>query len=464
MRPGWALVVIAMGATLVVGGCIGDQTPSQASGGDEGDGVGPAGNGSLPQEGSASGGSEGTETDTDEGTPALGDLTMENAERSRPNASTVVFIWTGELAFDQRAAEAAFDLPRGLAFEVSGELSWEGDARLVQELASPTTNYLCSTGSRAQDRGVDSPVGCGVVSLAREDPGRWTARVQRENLEVELPQPFTVEVEIRALDPGSLAAQPSLREDPGNATVEPGWPEPPEADVRPGVKIHNGACTAGFVFAPPDNGSLYIATASHCFESSTVRLGDDVTIGSFAVTGTLVYCSWGAREGLLSCPSKTFGEDDGFRDDLALVEIPETARSEVHPAVLVRGGPTGLGQPPTQGDEVFAYGNSGLRDGYQGVNALDSRPGIVQEGREETTVAHFAPPAMAGDSGGPVLAADGSAIGLFSFIEDGVPGLVGSSGIANLAYAMERFEERTGRSMELATWPLFETPEPALVE
>lgn len=97
MRARWVLLAMALGATLVMAGCIGEKTRSPASGGDESEGLSPAQNEEPSEAGSASKGREVTEDDTDEGPPALGNLTMDGAERSRPNASTVVFTWTGEL-------------------------------------------------------------------------------------------------------------------------------------------------------------------------------------------------------------------------------------------------------------------------------------------------------------------------------------------------------------------------------
>lgn len=210
--------------------------------------------------------------------------------------------------------------------------------------------------------------------------------------------------------------------------ISPGWPDLAEAIIRPGVKIvpgvFSGDCTANFVFSTPDNRTLYLGTASHCV--TDLALGDPVSVAAGAVTGTLAYCSWGTVDQSDRCPSKV-ATDDGWANDFALVELPDDARTLVHPALLHWGGPTGiLESPPPANKHVLTFGNTSLRDADQtgpGSAAADAREGFTASpitplpaSPEWTTYVRLAPPGIQGDSGSPVLLAEGKALGILNAI------------------------------------------------
>ncbi len=250
----------------------------------------------------------------------------------------------------------------------------------------------------------------------------------------------------------------------------PGWPSIEDAVIRPGVKIVEGTtsgdCTANFVFSTPDNRTLYLGTASHCHMGAAI--GDPVTIASGVVTGTLVYCAWGAVDNSTICPSKN-PLDEGWANDFALVELPEDSRSLVHPALMHWGGPTGiLNSTPGANVHVLNFGNSSLRDGDTrgpGSDAADETEGITASPRpdlpfmpahdaEWSTFARFAHPRIQGDSGSAVVLADGTALGVMTQI---MP-MEAAMRVTNLSPAIEYIHNNTDLRIELKTFQMLADP------
>lgn len=448
-----AAVVTAVLAAGCAGTGIGDT--SQGGGPDPASAPAETG-GSAPD-----GGGDAGDASSEGAGPGLGNLSMEEADETRRNDTAVVFTWEGEIPQDRSVVEAGFDIPAGHPFTVTTELEWEGDHDLVLALTSAGTESLCNSAGRATGGPADPPAICTIPSFAQPEPTSWTVIVERGEYDLGRTAPFTVVVTVELDDPATVPAVPTLVEEPAERERDPGWPDPSEATIRPGVTVGGQLCTANFVFSSPRNASLYIGTASHCFKLGPSRLGEEVPVARGALTGTLAYCSWGAQEHLRACPDQRFGEP-GYRDDFALVRVPDEHRDEVHPAMLVWGGPTGLAEPPEPGSTLYAYGNSGIRDQYQGANAGDARRGVVTHSNETVTVGHFTTPPAPGDSGSPVLAEDGNALGSLNTLSGRGDTPPGGGGVANLDRSLGLFEERTGRQVELATWPLFETPEPVV--
>lgn len=244
----------------------------------------------------------------------------------------------------------------------------------------------------------------------------------------------------------------------------PGWPAPSDATVRPGAKIVKGTleghCTANFLFSSPDNRTLYLGTASHCVPG--MRLGETVQIAGGAVEGTLVYCSWGTIDGGETCTDKagaggTGTASEGFANDFALVELPESARDAVHPALVHWGGPTGLAIAPEAGTHVLTYGNTALRDADQpGAGPLDPREGYVEERGNWTTTVTLVPPSVSGDSGSPLIRASGEAVGVVQTVGAGTSGV--TNGVVNLVPALAYVYEHTDLRPVLKTFRLLEEP------
>lgn len=219
---------------------------------------------------------------------------------------------------------------------------------------------------------------------------------------------------------------------------DPGWPEMDTAAIRPGVSIAGG-CTANFVFSSPDNRTLYIGTASHCVGGQDIN--DTVSIEG-GHSGTLVYCSWMHTENEDGCPQS----DDGLivnNNDFALVRIDDEDRGEVHPALLHWGGPTAVAGAPSLGDKTLSYGDSK-------PDPLQPIEGYVILSDSTSFTMYAAAPGIPGDSGSPVIAADGSALGVL--IGLGLTPLPGSNLVSNLQNALDFMTQETGLQVELKTW------------
>lgn len=258
-------------------------------------------------------------------------------------------------------------------------------------------------------------------------------------------------------DSGPTGQDPAEDEDgsstPANGTYDPGWLALDDAEIRPGIGIHNRStaageawdCTSNFVFSSPDNRTLYIGLASHCVEGDQfVPLGGTVEIGEGVAYGTLVYSSWRTID------NATDTDVLKVQNDFALVEIPNASRDLVHPAVRFWGGPTGLADPPLgQGDPVVAYYNSWLHHPEQ--VATNHKAGVVTESDDWRTYYHTGVPGVRGDSGSPVLTAEGRALGDLTRIwTTGTQ----EATATNLAPALDFMEDHTNLTVELKTWPL----------
>lgn len=238
------------------------------------------------------------------------------------------------------------------------------------------------------------------------------------------------------------------------ATYEPGWPPVDEALVRPGVKagaadpVAGGHfCTLNFVFSSPDNRTLYVGLASHCLRGD--KLGDEIPLAGGAVMGVLAYCSYGTIDASETCTDNTQDDDERDWNDFALLRIKDEDRAKVHPAMLAYGGPTGVSGPVGVGGRVLTYGNTDLRDaGHPLPDLLDAREGVVTGRSDWITEVLLAGPGIPGDSGSPVLAHDGSALGVMKYLG------AGTNGVTNLDAALAFLHESTPLRVELKTWPL----------
>ncbi|HET6406212.1 MAG TPA: trypsin-like peptidase domain-containing protein [Candidatus Thermoplasmatota archaeon] len=223
------------------------------------------------------------------------------------------------------------------------------------------------------------------------------------------------------------------------------WPSVGDALIRPGVQVVSptGQCTSNFVFASPDNATLYLGLAAHCVEG--LELGTEVDIGK-AAKGRLAYSSWATMADI--------GEkDEAVLDvnDFALIEIDPSARKLVHPSVRHFGGPTALADSGSvaRGDKVLTYGNSGLR---QQIDPASWHEGYVVETRDRSTTVYTVTPGVPGDSGSAVLTGDGRALGILVTLT--ILPTTGSNGVTHLDRALDYAREHAGLDARLATWPL----------
>lgn len=223
--------------------------------------------------------------------------------------------------------------------------------------------------------------------------------------------------------------------------VPAAWPDLEDAVIRPGV--HVNSCTGNFIFRSTDNSTLYIGTAAHCTDH--LDIGDPVPVHRGYVNGTLVYNSWEMQERL-------HGEVRNFSNELAIVELPDTVRDEVHPAMLRFGGPTGIAEEVPTGTRVLAYGNSLVRPG-EAPGYAGPREGYGICYHHWQTGVYFVGPSIPGDSGTPVLTASGEAIGLQYGVAYVPPG---GGTVTNLNATLPYANERSNHTFELVTYPLLE--------
>lgn len=241
----------------------------------------------------------------------------------------------------------------------------------------------------------------------------------------------------------------------GTEEHDPGWPPLEEATIRPGVG--NGemslggqeshSCTSNFLFASPDNATLYLGTAAHCIDDG--QPGDTVDVAQGEATAEIAYAGWWDAE------NETWDSDHG--QDFALLALPDEARNRTHPALLGHGGPTGLADPTGLApmDEIRWYANASWRADQ---DPLQENEGFVCEASDGSSPvhAHTVPSAGPGDSGSPVLTADGRAVGPLvgaSFVV--CPSGSYAERIVPLAAALEEARQR-GTDVELVTWPLLD--------
>jgi len=198
---------------------------------------------------------------------------------------------------------------------------------------------------------------------------------------------------------------------------------PGPAPVGPGVVTETagaGLCTAGFVLTA--GGRTFLAQAAHCggtgdetetdgCTSDTVPLGTPVTVrgADRTVTGTLAWSSWNTMQAR--------GERDPdvcAYNDLALVELPAGARPSVGAAVPFFGGPGAVRTAPLPaGTPVYGLTNP---PGAGGVRTVGVRAGAAaaEVGGGWGHAVFAVQDGVAGESGSPLLDAQGRAIGVLS--------------------------------------------------
>jgi hypothetical protein len=195
------------------------------------------------------------------------------------------------------------------------------------------------------------------------------------------------------------------------------WAHAATATIHPGVMTltKDAGCTANFIYTA--QGHTYLGQAAHCSgtgestetngcSAHSLPLGTPVKILGSNVTGKLAYNSW-----LLMQKLGEKGENPCAFNDLALIEIPNSAVSKVNPSIPVFGGPNGLNTTGTKaGDAVESYGNSSLR---QGMSAFSPKTGtsIGDVGDGWSHSVYTLTPGIPGDSGSAFLDAKGAALG-----------------------------------------------------
>lgn len=223
--------------------------------------------------------------------------------------------------------------------------------------------------------------------------------------------------------------------------ADPGWPAPEEASIRPGIAVdadeieipenEGGNCTANFLFSGPLNRTLYLGTAGHC-------IGEDATEVELTANAThTAEVAW---------------SQDNASMDFALLALDEDYREQVHPSVLHWGGPEDVAREATLGDPLVAYGSSPNRGGYDETSPME---GYLEQRCAERWFAQL-PGYGPGDSGSPVLTADGEALGILvggrAGVGTGCLPQANSARIVPIELALTAAEEGLGVDLSLVTW------------
>lgn len=239
------------------------------------------------------------------------------------------------------------------------------------------------------------------------------------------------------------------------------WPAFKDAKIRPGVQVITplgtgggaGECTSDFLMRTPDNATLYLGVAAHCFGEEPDKL--------VAATGTLVAVGGIQGAGRVDFNGWAKGAVDD--DDCGLVKLSNypTMRYHVHPAVLHFGGPTGVakGSDITPGTHVITYGNSAQRSQTDPDNP---REGYVLQKEAHRTVVGTNHPGIQGDSGSGLMTGDGQALGVLSMgTTNPSQGLVANRDFPSVNYyvdfdhCLDLYHAQPGlEGLELVTWPL----------
>lgn len=244
-----------------------------------------------------------------------------------------------------------------------------------------------------------------------------------------------------------------------SASSEPAWADEATAAIHPGIQTftEGAQCTANFVFwtANGTGFDLYIGQAAHCAgtgaatdtngcTADSLPLGTKVDLGT-GHDGVLAYSSW------LAMQDAGTSEDapECYGNDFALVRIAEADEPAVSPAVPFFGGPVALADVGdlATGDEVYSYGNSGLRLGLEPV--LSWKHGSVVSSTDWLADVYTATPGIPGDSGSGFLTADGGAWGVLSTVA--IAPLPASNQVAGLAPALDYAVTHDGPVVELGT-------------
>jgi hypothetical protein len=193
--------------------------------------------------------------------------------------------------------------------------------------------------------------------------------------------------------------------------------------IRPGAWMSSPSnCTMAFVVR--DTASrLYITTAAHCvdFVGQPVSLWEEGRIGTVrAMAGV----------------------------DMALVEIDPAKYDRVNPTMVGWGGPTGMATGPVaEGTPLLHYGW-----GYLGTWVVDQtrcRPHVffANDGARYEGLGQIS----SGDSGSPIMTADGKAMGLTNWGFGIVVQIPGYFGGPRFDQGLAALEGASGLDLELVT-------------
>lgn len=289
-----------------------------------------------------------------------------------------------------------------------------------------------------------------------------------------------------ALAAAGTAAAPAAAQDgaepPGPVYEEWEWADADAAAIHPGVQtvVEGAQCTSNFVFVQVDGDGylvdVLLGFAGHCAASTgnadecqdeAYPVGHPVEVQGADHQATVAYNA--------TLTMIRVGETDSdtcFNNDFGLVRLHRDDWARVNPSLPEFGGPLGVNTTgTTEGEEVYAWGNSGLRFGVEETNPKRG----VSLGTDSAGWNHnvyTVTPGVPGDSGSGYLDADGHALGVVSTVEFAL--FPGSNNIVDLdralRYAVEHEPELAQLRLERGTepfdpsWPLVVSDHASSVE
>lgn len=233
---------------------------------------------------------------------------------------------------------------------------------------------------------------------------------------------------------------------PEPAPISPGWAPRESATIRPGMplKTEFGECPTNFVFARPDNTSIFLGTTAACVQD--MHVGSLATIGGELNLAVLVYSSW--------ITMAEVGETDPNAmeyNDFAVFRVDSSARQNVNPELPETAGPSAPADASSYalGSRLRTYVPNGTFAGW--------REGVVggAAGDWALLAYHVLPGAPSsvepGAMGGAVVDADGRAVGIM--VNLGVVPNPGANGVARLDTLMAYAKENAKLDMLVVTSP-----------
>jgi hypothetical protein len=202
--------------------------------------------------------------------------------------------------------------------------------------------------------------------------------------------------------------------------------------VRPGGEFRSGRerCTYAFVFQGSDR-RRYVATAGHCAFDPDPATTPGVAQAWKPGAGSVVTDADGKRVGTFA-----YAVMQGQFRDFALIRLDNGVASD--PRMCHFGGPTGINTTVSNDDLLVHHYGRGT-----GLDYVPARTGEMFFGLYREDYVYFYGAASSGDSGGPVIAEDGSAIGVLTDLTTPFTGNVGVNRLAqNLADAQRALKVR----------------------
>jgi hypothetical protein len=259
----------------------------------------------------------------------------------------------------------------------------------------------------------------------------------------------------------ATAAVPLVAAQAPTAAAAPTWAPAATAPIHPGVQTftEGAQCTANFVFFDGSN-TVYIGQAAHCSgtggatetngcDSGSLPVGTQVEVDGASQPGVMVYNSWLAMQ----AAGETNPDACAF-NDFALIRLDAADFNKVNPSIPFWGGPNGIDTNGTAaGENVYSYGNSGLRGG---VSQLSPKQGVSlgDAGNGWSHNVFTATPGIPGDSGSAFLNSAGAALGVLSTVQ--LAPLAGSNGVGDVNLELNYMRSHSsfsGVQLALGTQP-----------